>query len=311
MKSNRKPDQNLRIKYHTDYSGDNVFASKARLLQSIWRTEKGYNDFGKYGNYLKIDFAKKSGANFLTKGIKNIVEFELANKSKKGKLIQEPRIWNNLLSSQPMAFNLFGELKLNKEVATVVFKNLYPAKKIQKITKIEFEYSPGRKSDKYTSDSSAFDVFVVYETEKKKKGFLGIEVKYSEHLNDKPSTHKKKYEEISEESELFEISKFEKLKQKPIQQIWRDHLLALSMFKINNDYDFGDFVFLYPKDNTNCQKGVEQYQMIFEEHQENYFIPLTIEKFVDELKKICGEDWVLEFEDRYLNFGKISKEKKL
>jgi hypothetical protein len=309
MKSNRKPDKELRIEYHTDYSGDNVFASKARLLQSVWRDEKGY-DFERYGNYLKLDFAKENGTNFLTKGITEIVKYELVNKSIDRKVIQEPRIWNNLLSSQPMAFNLFGELKLKKEIATKIFKALYPERKIEEVTQIEFEYSPSRKSEKYTNDSSAFDVFVVYKNDEKKKGFFGIEVKYSENLNDKPSTHKLRYEEVAIKSGIFEMSKLGELKSKPIQQIWRDHLLALSMSKINKEYDFGDFIYLYPKDNTNCQNGVNKYQTAFKENTASHFIPLTLEKFIEELKKVCDENWVSDFEDRYLNFEKINKKNK-
>jgi len=186
------PDKELRKKYGTDYYDKTDFASNARLLQSIWRTENGF-EFEKYGNFLKLDFAKETGANFLTKEIFEIVKFEVKNKHIDGKVIQEPRIWNNLLSSQPLAFNLFGELKINKELATIIFKKLYPERNLKRVTVIEFEYSPGRKNMKYTGDSSAFDVFIEYETEKNKKGFFGIEVKYAEDLNDEPSTHKNTY----------------------------------------------------------------------------------------------------------------------
>lgn len=158
-----KPNKQLRIKYHTDYLDQSDFSSKARLLQSIWRTEKGY-DFEKYGNFLKEDFAKQTGANYLTDSIFKIVKNEVENAKTKGKVISEPRIWNNLLSSQPLAFNLFGELKLNGLLATKVFQKLYPDLKIEKVTNIEFEYSPGRKDLKYTGDSSAFDVFIEYLT---------------------------------------------------------------------------------------------------------------------------------------------------
>lgn len=312
MKVHQKPDKNLRVQYNTDYSGDNIFASKARLLQSIWRVEKGFDfERERYGNYLQLDVAKTVGANFLTKEIKQIVEYELANKSKNSKLIQEPRIWNNLLSSQPMAFNLFGMLKIKKEVATKVFQTIYPQKKIEKVTKIEFEYSPNRSSKKYTNDRSAFDVFISYENSAPKKGFLGIEVKYSENLKNKPSAHKPRYEEIAIKSGVFQLSKLKELKTSPIQQIWRDHLLALSMSKINKDYDFGDFIYLYPKDNTHCQNGVDKYQETLNKNVESHFIPLTIEKFVAALKEVCKDSWITDFEDRYLNFEKIKIYKKM
>lgn len=301
-----KPDKELRKKYNTDYSDKTDFASNARLLQSIWRTEKGFEfESKKYGNFLKLDFAKEEGANFLTYGIFKIVKYEVENKHIDGKVIQEPRIWNNLLSSQPLAFNLFGELKLNKELATTIFKKLYPERNLKRITAIEFEYSPERRSLKYTGDSSAFDVFIKYKTEQDKKGFFGIEVKYAEDLNDEPATHKGTYESISIASGIFDMSNINRLKGKPIQQIWRDHLLTLSLFVTNNDYEIGDFIYLYPSANENCEQGIEKYMQTFNKSKESHFLPLTIEKLTETIKENCSGNWINEFEDRYLKFEKI------
>lgn len=164
-----KPPKHLREKFATDYYDRSAFASKARLLQSIWRTEKGFEleeKRGKkkvYGNYLKLDFAKESGANFLTKDIFELVKHEVTNKHIDKKVIQEPRIWNNLLSSQPMAFNLFGELKLDLGLATAVFRDTYPKRQIDSITAIEFEHCPSRGNLKYTGDGSAFPLPLVSE----------------------------------------------------------------------------------------------------------------------------------------------------
>ena len=301
-----KPDKELRKKYGTDYYDKTDFASNARLLQSIWRTENGF-EFEKYGNFLKLDFAKETGANFLTKEIFEIVKFEVKNKHIDGKVIQEPRIWNNLLSSQPLAFNLFGELKINKELATIIFKKLYPERNLKRVTAIEFEYSPGRKNMKYTGDSSAFDVFIEYEMEKDKKGFFGIEVKYAEDLNDEPSTHKNTYEAISSASGIFEMTNINRLKEKPIQQIWRDHLLTLSLFVTNNDYETGDFIYLYPSKNLNGKSGIEEYKKTFNKDIDSHFKPLTIEKLVETIKNHCTDKWINDFENRYLKFEKIEK----
>jgi hypothetical protein len=301
-----RPDKELRERYETNYYDKTDFASNARLLQSIWRTEKGF-EFEKYGNFLKLDFAKETGANFLNKDIFEIVKFEVENKHIDGKVIKEPRIWNNLLSSQPLAFNIFGELKRNLVLATSVFRSLYSGREISKITGIEFEYSPGRRNPKYTGDSSAFDVFVEYKNQKDENCFFGIEVKYAEDLNDEPATHKDSYVSISEKSEIFEMSNLQKLKEKPIQQIWRDHLLALSLFVTNNDYKVGDFIYLYPSENTKCEIGIEKYKSTFNKSQENYFKTLTIENLVNTIKTHCSDKWIFDFEDRYLNFKKIEK----
>ena len=300
-----KPHKKLRKRYNTDYYDRSAFASNARLLQSIWRTEKGFG-YKKYGNFLKLDFAKESGANFLTKEIFELVQHEVANKHIERKVIQEPRIWNNLLSSQPLAFNLFGELKLNLSLATRVFKDLYSERQIERVTAIEFEYSPGRGNPKYTGDGSAFDLFVVYENRLNEECFFGIEVKYSEDLNDAPSSHKEIYAAIAEKSGVFEMGELSRLKDKPLQQIWRDHLLALSLFITNDDYAVGDFIYLYPSGNSNCYVGVEAYKTTLSEVGETYFKPLIIERFVDIIKRHCSDGWVEDFEDRYLDFGKIA-----
>ena len=300
----KKPTKELKKIYNTDYSETSIFSSNARLLQSIWRTGKGY-DFEKYGNFLKEDFAKESGTNFLTQNIFNIVKDEIANKHIERKVIKEPRIWNNLLSSQPLAFNLFGELKINLDLATKVFQDLYPERNIQKVTEIKFEYSPGRKDPKYTGDSSAFDVFIEYLNNKNEECFFGIEVKYAENLNDEPSTHKENYEFISKASKIIDLSKLEDLKQKPIQQIWRDHLLTMSLFITNKDYKIGDFIYLYPSKNIECVDGIEKYSKTFNSNIENHFLPLTIEKMVDRIKNYCNDNWISDFQDRYLTFEKI------
>lgn len=301
-----KPNKELRKKFKTDYSDISIFSANARLLQSIWRVEKGYN-FEKYGNFLEEEFSIREGTNFLTRNIFDIVKHEVKNKHIDGKVIKEPRIWNNLLSSQPLAFNLFGELKLNLELSTIVFKSLYPFREIKRITSIEFEYSPGRKNPKYTNDSSAFDVFVTYENNKNQKGLFGIEVKYAENLKDEPATHKESYELISKKSGIFNLANIQKLKEKPIQQIWRDHLLTLSLFITNNDYSIGDFIYLYPKNNNECETGIQKYQQTFNENVENYFNPLTIERLTETIKINCNEKWINDFEDRYLDFSKIEK----
>jgi hypothetical protein len=68
----------LKDKYHTDYSDITDFSSRARLLQNIWRKEKGFDtDKRKYGNYLIEDIAKSKKEYFLTIRI-----FELVKKVK-------------------------------------------------------------------------------------------------------------------------------------------------------------------------------------------------------------------------------------
>jgi len=100
------------------------------------------------------------------------------------------------------------------------------------------------------------------------------------------------------------MTNINRLKEKPIQQIWRDHLLTLSLFVTNNDYEIGDFIYLYPSENLNCKSGIEKYKSTFKESIETYFKPLTIEKLVEIIKNHCSDKWIIDFENRYLKFEK-------
>jgi len=171
-----RPTKDERIKFNLK---DTDFSAYARLLQSKWRHKQGFPK-GKLGNFLDIEYAKATKANFLTDNIRQLVTQEIANAKKTGGLISEPRIWDNLLSSQPLCFNLFGELHFDLNLATKYFQKLFP-NRLDMVTAVKFEYSPGRGDKKYLGDHSAFDVFVEY-AKGNKKGFIGIEVKYAESL---------------------------------------------------------------------------------------------------------------------------------
>jgi hypothetical protein len=302
-----KPTKEILEKHNAFYKPDSDFSAIGRLRQSQWRERKEY-PAGKLGNYLTADFAIKSKANYLTDKIKTLVQYEVYKSSLEGKLISEPRIWDNLLSSQPLCFNLFGELHFDLKLATKYFKKLFPTR-VNKITAIKFEHSPGRGNADYTGDHSAFDVFVEYVNEIGKKGFIGIEVKYAENLkDDKEKTeatfqkHKEQYLKFATTSKLFPASSIDKLKQTPLQQIWRDHLLSIATMK---DYDEGFFVFLFPSQNKECQIAVDNYiqQLNTANEEKNGFYSRHLDEFITTLKQLHKADWTTELEERYLGIN--------
>lgn len=289
--------------------GDTKFMAYARELQNDWRVKNKF-PIGKYknkneeyielGNYIEENYAYDKGANFLSENIKTVVEESLKNKEYKAK-IEEKRLYTNLLSSQPLAFNLFAELSINLELATTFFKKMFP-NKIQKITKIIFEHSDGRGNIEYTGDHSAFDVFIEFIPINGKSGFIAIEVKYSESLKDEPATHKQRYDDLTIASKLFNNEKLELLKFKPLQQIWRDHLLSISHLKhVNNKYDIGFFVYLYPSKNIECDEGVKAYKkcLISEDAETTGFFSIYMEDFVNILSEFDNSEWLNKFRIRY------------
>ena len=286
------------------------FQRQARILQSIWREEQGYpigsKDERLYGARLEMPWARYTLSNFMTETAKNAVRNEVLDPMKsKGKLYGKPRIFDNLLSSQPLCFNLFADLQQNLELATETVQSMGFGQ-VARVTAIEFEHSPGRGDPEYLGDRSAFDVFIEYQTKAGASGFLGIEVKYHENLIGKASDHRDSYEEVARKMGCFKEDKLPDLKCQPLQQIWRDHLLACSVI-LHKDkrYAEGAFIFLYPEQNTHCSKAIEKYRDWLA--NEDGFMNWTLEALFDAIQVHAGESWGLDFYDRYLDFSKINR----
>lgn len=300
-------------RYQVKVKSDTFYRSAARLLQSKWREQKGYPigvsaRNNKYGNYIEKEYAEYHKINFLTENIRKQVDIALENKEDKS-LIDKSRLWENMLSSQPLCFNLFGELAHDLQLATLFFTVVLPDK-IKEVTRILFEHSAWRENIKYTGDKSAFDVFVEYTSPIGRKGFLGIEVKYAESLNEESSAksenifraHETEYKRLTTNS-IFKNSSIDKLCKPPLSQIWRDHLLAISVVK-NKDYEEGYFIFLYPKSNSQCEKGVRKYkeQLISDNFETTLFISAYLEDYIYILNEIIHSDWTKELKERYLGY---------
>src|SRR3989339_1207309 len=174
--------------------GDDPFTKKCRLLQSKYRSQTLRELCGKgpketsdtlYGNMLKN--GQKTGSNFIPgaafRYAKQRVE---AKKSNKYLTIEEFRLFNNMLSSMPMCFNLFSDLREllmnNKDEGTKVIKQLFQEIPwIETAHEIEVEFIPIPIAD-YTNDKSAFDAVIFAENRKGIKSLISIETKYTDLL---------------------------------------------------------------------------------------------------------------------------------
>lgn len=254
------------------------------------------------GSRLPVDYAERELANYLTPGIRQVVRDALDNAAE-SQLFSKPRIYNDLLSSQPLCFNLFGELTLDSDLAARAFRALRPDS-IGAVTSIGFEYSPGRSTERFTNDRSAFDVFVEYDVRGGGRGFLGIEVKYHESLKEPAAPHRKRYDEIATAMGCFDPAKMTVLRDAPLQQFWRDHLLAGSMLADPYlGYSEGSFIVVYPAANPFCRSAVRQYRQCLL-HQST-FDSWTLEEIVGVLSLFTQDAWVEELRRRYLDFSQL------
>jgi hypothetical protein len=296
----------LLLRHHVLVGTDNAFQRRARLLQALWREERGFpvgvHRGEQLGSRIEPSHARSTLSNFLTEGIRDVVRDAVLGAGRtEGQLIQEDRLFANLLSSQPLCFNLFGELARDLELATRVFRELAPAR-VERVTSILFEHSPGRGDARFTGDRSAFDVFITYDSTSGAAGFFGIEVKYHEALGDPAASHRARYDELAASMGCF-VSDRSALEKPPLQQIWRDHLLAGAMLDAGLGYDEGVFVFLAPTDNVACRRAVARYRKHLT--SESSFAAWSLEEVVATVQRVTRAHWVDDLHDRYLAFSRV------
>ncbi len=281
-----------------------VFQRCMRLLQSVWRHRKGLLH-GEHrgrpaGARLPVPEAEEHGWNFLTPAVLEQVHRRLS-RPQPHEMIQRSRLWANLLSSQPMCFNLFGELAADLSLATSVARKLW-TDTVEAVTGIEFEWSPGRTDPQYLGDRTAFDVVVFHTTPDGGEGFIGIETKYHEDAlsGGAGGRGNPRYAEVADRSDAFAERWEERILDTQLEQVWRDHLLALAMLQSDSSrWATGRFVLVFPEENTEFAGLSTAYAEVL---TDSTFEPITVQQLVDATRPEAPE-WAGEFHARYLDFG--------
>ena len=135
------------------------------------------------------------------------------------------------------------------------------------------------------------------------QGFIGIEVKYHENLRGQAADHRERYDEVANGMKCFKRDRRAQLQSQPLQQIWRDHLLAGSLRKADG-YEEGFFVFLYPGGNTHCSEAIAQYRDCLT--NTSTFDAWILEDVAAKVKQFTQGEWIDMFIDRYLDFTKVA-----
>jgi hypothetical protein len=303
------PESTLRAhKVHEPF--DTRFRASARLLQALWRERAGLT----MGAYVARGRRKKlgsrlaalpamSGGNFLAEEIRHLARRELAYREP-GAMIDEARVWGNLLSSMPLAFNLFGPLKLNPKRAARFVAALVP-EFAGKIAHIAFEHSPARGDLAFTADATAFDALIVIRRDDGSKVFLAFEVKYSEGMTEPEPRYRQRYDELSSSCGLFIDAEAQELRRNPLQQLWREHMLAHTLVD-NGLYDDGRFIVLAPKLNNDVQRAAIAYRKhLAASPSAVSFLNITLEEAADALRATGEVEYARAFVERYLDFGPV------
>ncbi|GLI94665.1 PGN_0703 family putative restriction endonuclease [Methylocystis echinoides] len=270
---------------------DTRFRSAARLLQALWRQDRGLppgSYVGEDGKPRKLgsritEKAGMAGGNFLTAEIAHLAWREVAYREI-GAMMDEGRLKTNLLSSMALTFNLIAPLALKRSNSDALLYELL--QNFRGATQhVLFEHSPGRRDPRFTGDYSAFDALIRYVSSDGRRGFVAIEVKYSESMNEPVPRINPRYGEFAEASGLFAEPKEPALRSNPLQQLWREHLLAQSMIDAGL-YDEGYFLLIAPALNYHAQEAATAYQAQLCEPAEGrvIFANVTLEQAIDAIR---------------------------
>ena len=289
--------------HHALVPSDNSWQRRARLLQAQWRDRRGYpigpwsdrpNDIRVLGSRLPLPDARAHGWNWLTPTIATQVEQALVH-AQRGALISQKRLFGDLLSSQPLAFNAFGELAANHDLATAVWQRLI--RPDVTVTDVCFEWSPGRGDPGFTGTRSAFDVLIAYRLPGGSPGFTGIEVKYHEDLAQPPTPGTQPNARCVELTrDVFPGADVAALWRPPVWQLWLDDLLARSLVTAGK-YAAGEFVVLAPSGNAACTAAVAAYNALIAPASVRL---VTLEEYVAAVGAVTDAAWVADLAERYL-----------
>jgi hypothetical protein len=293
---------------------DSRFTAAARLLQSLWRQDQNLpvgrhrsplGETRQIGSRLTMS-AGRAGANFLDPAIASLVRRELIYREI-GALIDADRLFRNLLSSMPLAFNLFGPLKLDPELATRVMRLVLPGF-TGTVTQVLFEHSPGRGNPAFSADYSAADALVRYRTEDGRRGYVFVEQKYTETLQETTQPIRPHLDQLSEQSNLFKDPHAASLRSSPCQQLWREHLLASSMIQRGN-YDEGHFIVIAPRLNWHAQNGIAAYARHLKKPEagQPVFAGIFLERFIEAIGTAGEPDYAQRLHQRYADFARIDQ----
>ncbi|WP_228892408.1 PGN_0703 family putative restriction endonuclease [Pseudoduganella aquatica] len=144
-------------------------------------------------------------------------------------LFDMDRLYNNLLSSQPLAFNFFGDLKKDLDLATRVLQKLFPS--VDAVEAVRFEFAP---KERYTGDNSAFDVAFEISAGGR-RGLLGLECKYTDSFSPK-EYRRAEYQAIAAASASFR-DPLDSYFDSRFNQLMRNQLIAESCVQ-KGHYDF-------------------------------------------------------------------------
>lgn len=137
-------------------------------------------------------------------------------------------------------------------------------------------------------------------------GFIAIEAKYTESMTEPAKVLNPRYEVLAPESGLFIDPMAVELRQAPLQQMFRQHVLAQAMI-VRGDASEGRVVMLAPALNGEVRRALSDYEKHLNSAANNKagYEAWTLEQFIQVLGTLGDGEYASRLHDRYLDWSRI------
>jgi hypothetical protein len=250
-----------------------AFRQRARLHQARWREREGHPigsqpyaprpgvDARPVGSRIPLAYGRDTGANFATTAALEAVKARSAIVERE-QSIDHQGLWADLLSSEALAFNLFGNLAADPSRADRLVHDWF-ADAPGRVAEVRFLHSPGRLEEQWLNSLRQFDAAFVVSREDGSRGIVAVDVTYHERLKSETPKPENlwRYREVHERSAAFRPEAFNHVKgRSDLWSPWLEHLLLLSMLQHpGGAWTWGRYVTVHAADNVEMAERSERY----------------------------------------------------
>lgn len=297
------------------YSEDDRFTRRMRLHQSWWRANVLRVPFGqgphatslsKHGNMLTPDDGAR-GLNFITP---EIAAHAIGRQKEFPRGIKRHRLLCNMLSSQPMCFNLFGPAAIDPSVALSFACALYGGRSLSRVVRVILEHEPQPRAE-HLADSTSFDAVLELEDSQGELGFLAFETKLTEPFSKDryPITSGSAYQRwIDHERAPWRAPSKSSLESVEVNQLFRDHALAVAaLHRASSPYRFAALAVVRHAGDTTCADSVAAYRKLVRVDADVPLLDLPLDEVVRRLRPVVAgttwASWLEVFNRRYVDLS--------
>ncbi|TML28531.1 MAG: hypothetical protein E6G26_05850 [Actinobacteria bacterium] len=262
------------------------FRRTIRFHQAQWRARHGHpvgsqpiapneKPSRPVGSRLPLDYARDTGANFLTPAALAAVQQRISV-IEPHQSVDQQRLWADLLWSPALAFNLFGDLAADLDLADRLVRSWWPDAP-GRVVEVRFAHSPGWLDPSYLKSLRAFDAAFVLEG-----GIVAVDVKYHERAKAEIPRPENlaRYIEVARRSGAFADGAVDAVKGKSdLAVMWLEHLLLHSMLQHESGvWRWGRYLVVHPAGNSDVADMADRYRKLLAD--DATFATLTLENLL-------------------------------